>query len=107
MTEFAAEVSSPDPLYFQQASMLMLAFRFKGTRKVVASKLMATTDFQTELSEHLPVLEKVYPDYDVNAVEIVSYQKGTFFYDPWPGGMKLVEAYRSQRSEPAKLYEAA
>ena len=87
--------------------MLMLAFRFKGTRKVMASRLMATTDFQAELREYLPILEKTYPDYQISAIEIVSYQRGAFFYHPWPDGMKLVEAYRIQRSEGDGLDEAA
>lgn len=92
-------ISGPDPLYFQQASMLMLAFRFKGTRKVMASRLMATSDFIGELEAHLPILDKVYPDYTVNAVEIVSYQRGAFFYDPWPDGLELAKAHQSAQGK--------
>ena len=94
MSDTTTGIQKPDPLYFQQASMLMLAFRFKGTRKVMASRLMATSDFVGELEAHLPVLDKVYPDYTVNAVEIVSYQRGAFFYDPWPDGLKLAREHQ-------------
>ena len=92
------DVETPDPLYFQQASMLMLAFRFVGTRKVVASRLLVQDDFIGELLAHLPVLERVYADWEVAGVEIVSFQKGAFYYDEWPGAMEIVRAWRSQRS---------
>jgi hypothetical protein len=95
------EVDTPDPLYFQQASMLMLAFRFEGTRKVIASRLLIRDDFVAELVSHLPVLDRVYADWDVSAVEIVSFQKGAFYYDGWPGAMEIVKAYRRQTAEPA------
>jgi hypothetical protein len=94
MNDATAGIQKPDPLYFQQASMLMLTFRFKGTRKVMASRLMATSDFLGELEAHLPVLDQVYSDYTVNAVEIVSYQRGAFFYDPWPDGLKRAREYQ-------------
>lgn len=94
MSDSAPGIRKPDPLYFQQASMLMLAFRFKGTRKVMASRLMATSDFVGELEAHLPVLDKVYSDYTVNAVEIVSYQRGAFFYDPWPDGLQRAREHQ-------------
>lgn len=93
------EVDTPDPLYFQQASMLMLAFRFEGTRKVVASRLLIRDDFVAELVSHLPVLDRVYSDWNVSAVEIVSFQKGAFYYDGWPGAMEIVEAYRRQTED--------
>ena len=99
MSDPTAGISGPDPLYFQQASMLMLAFRFKGTRKVMASRLMETSDFIGELEAHLPILDKVYPDYTINAVDIVSYQRGAFFYDPWPDGLKLAKAYQQAQGK--------
>jgi|GEM_PF-2661524 len=71
--------------------MLMLSFRFKGTRKVVASRLMSSRDFRAELEAHLPVLDNLYSSYQVSAVEIISYQRGKFYYDPWPEGLKLVQ----------------
>ena len=95
------DVETPDPLYFQQASMLMLAFRFEGSRKVVASRLLLGDDFIHELVSHLPVLERVYPDWDVRGVEIVSFQKGAFYYDDWPGAMEIVRAWRAQRTTDA------
>lgn len=91
------DVETPDPLYFQQASMLMLAFRFEGTRKVVASRLLIRDDFVGELISHLPVLDRVYADWDVSAVEIVSFQKGAFYYDEWPAAMDIVRAHRRAR----------
>lgn len=99
MSDTHVGISGPDPLYFQQASMLMLAFRFKGTRKVMASRLMATIDFVGELEAHLPVLDKVYSDYTINAIEIVSYQRGAFFYDPWPDGLKLARAHQQAQGK--------
>ena len=99
MSDTPMGISGPDPLYFQQASMLMLAFRFKGTRKVMASRLMATTDFVSELEAHLPILDKVYSDYTINAVEIVSYQRGAFLYEPWPDGLKLAKAYQQAQGK--------
>lgn len=103
-----AAIDRPDPLYFQQASMLTLTFRFKGKRKLVASHLMETQDFVTELEAYLPVLAQSYPDQEVSAVEIVSYQKGDFFYDPWPGGLELVETwFETHRSEEEELHAAA
>lgn len=89
------DVTIPDALYFQQASLLMLAFKFEGTRKVVASRLLLRDDFVAELLAHLPVLDRVYADWRVSAVEIVSFQKGAFYYDEWPGAMKIVRAYRA------------
>lgn len=82
----------PDPLAFQQAAMLMLVFRFRNRRKLVASRLMETADFVGELEAHLPVLERLYGDLEVSGVEIVSYQNGRFYSDPWPGGLRLVQA---------------
>lgn len=93
------EIDKPDPLYFQQASMLMLTFRFEGTRKVVASRLLIRDDFVGELIDHLPVLDRVYPDWDVSAVEIVSFQKGAFYYDAWPEAMEIVRAYREHHDD--------
>lgn len=90
----SSDIKTPDPLYFQQASMLMLAFRFKGTRKLVASRLLIRDDFVAELIEHLPVLDRVYPDWEVSSVEIVSFQKGAFYYDEWPGAMEIVRAHQ-------------
>lgn len=86
--------------------MLMLSFRFEGTRKVVASRLLLRDDFVGELLEHLPVLDKVYPDWDVSAVQIVSFQKGAFYYDDWPGAMDVVQAYRQHHAEPQDEAEA-
>ena len=101
-------IDRPDPLYFQQASMLTLTFRFKGKRKLVASRLMESRDFVAELETYLPVLAASYPDHEVSAVEIVSYQKGDFFYDPWRGGLELVEAwFDTHRSEEEELDAAA
>lgn len=95
------KVKTPDPLYFQQASMLMLAFRFQGTRKVVASRLLTRDDFVAELIDHLPVLDRVYADWDVSGVEVVSFQRGAFYYDDWPDAMKIVRAYRQRQDEAA------
>lgn len=89
------DITVPNSLYFQQASLLMLAFRFKGTRKVVASRLLIRDDFVAELIAHLPVLDRVYSDWRVSSVEIVSFQKGAFYYDEWPDAMKVVRAYRA------------
>ena len=102
------DVETPDPLYFQQASMLMLAFRFEGSRKVVASRLLIRDDFVAELVSHLPVLERVYPDWDVRGVEIVSFQRGAFYYDEWPGAMEIVRAWSAHRaSEDAEPDDAS
>jgi hypothetical protein len=89
------DITVPNSLYFQQASLLMLLFRFKGTRKVVASRLLIRDDFLAELLAHLPVLDSVYSGWRVNSVEIVSFQKGAFYYDEWPDAMKVVRAYRA------------
>lgn len=89
-----AVVERPDPLVFQQASMLMLVFRFRGKRKLVASRLMESDDFEAELQAHLPVLERLYGDLEVSGVDVVSYQHGRFYTDAWPGGLRLIERFR-------------
>jgi hypothetical protein len=87
----ADEPRRPDPLYFQQASMLLLVFRFRGRRKLVVSRLMESDDFVAELAAHLPVLERLYGDLDVAAVDVVSYQHGRFYTDPWPDALAWIE----------------
>lgn len=87
-------VERPDPLVFQQASMLMLVFRFRGKRKLVASRLMESDDFVAELASHLPVLERLYGELDISGVDVVSYQHGRFYTDPWPGALRLIERLR-------------
>ncbi len=81
---------APDPLAFQQAALLMLVFRFRGKRSLVASRTLSGRDFVAELRAHAPVLERHYPHRRVSAVEIVSYQHGRFYADPWPGGLRLL-----------------
>lgn len=93
------DLATPDPLYFQQASMLLLVFRFRGRRKLVASRLMESRDFVAELSAHAPILDRFYGDLEVSGVDIVSYQRGRFFTDDWPDGPAWLERARS--SEPA------
>ncbi|MDZ7706570.1 MAG: hypothetical protein U5J97_01510 [Trueperaceae bacterium] len=88
------DVRLPDPLYFQQASMLLLVFRFRGRRKLVASRLMESDDFRGELAAHLPVLERLYGDLDVSGVDVVSYQHGRFYTDPWPDALRVIELLR-------------
>ena len=90
-----ADIAHPDPLAFQQASMLVLVFRFRGRRKLVASRLMESSDFGAELAAHLPVLDRLYGDLEVAGVDIVSYQHGRFYNDPWPGGVRLIERLRT------------
>lgn len=85
----------PDPLYFQQASMLLLVFRFRGRRKLVASRLMTSADFVGELAAHAPVLARLYGDLDVSAVDVVSYQHGRFYTDAWPDGVRCLERLRT------------
>jgi len=80
------DLATPDPLYFQQASMLLLVFRFRGRRKLVASRLMESRDFVAELEAHAPVLERFYGDLEVTGVDIVSYQHGRFYTDAWSDG---------------------
>jgi hypothetical protein len=82
----ADDLATPDPLYFQQASMLLLVFRFRGRRKLVASRLMESRDFVAELEAHAPVLDRFYGDLEVSGVDIVSYQHGRFYTDAWPDG---------------------
>lgn len=89
-----AAVERPDPLVFQQASMLMLVFRFRGKRKLVVSRLMESDDFEAELAAHVPVLERLYGDLEVSGVDVVSYQHKRFYTDPWPGGLRLLERLR-------------
>lgn len=84
-----------DPLTYQQASMLMLVFRFRGRRKLVASRLMTSTDFEGELAAHLPVLDRLYGELEVSGVEVVSYQRGRFFTDEWKGALRLITDLRS------------
>lgn len=91
-----AAIERPDPLVFQQASMLLLVFRFRGKRKLVASRLMESDDFEAELTAHLPVLERLYGDLEISGVDVVSYQHGRFYTDPWPGGLRLVERRRAE-----------
>lgn len=88
------DLNLPDPLYFQQASMLLLVFRFRGRRKLVASRLMESDDFAAELAAHLPVLERLYGELDVSGVDVVSYQHGRFYTDPWPDGVRYLERMR-------------
>lgn len=78
--------------------MLILLFHFRGTRKVVASRLMESLDFKAELEAFLPILDRHYGHYLVSAVNIVSYQRGDFFYDPWPEGLYLVQAHQAERN---------
>jgi len=91
------DVRLPDPLYFQQASMLLLVFRFRGRRKLVASRLMVSDDFRGELAAHLPVLDRLYGELEVSGVDVVSYQHGRFYTDPWPGALHLIELLREGR----------
>jgi hypothetical protein len=80
----------PDPLPYQQASMLMLVFRFRGKRKLVASHMMETSDFAFEVETFAPILMRHYGQYVVQAVDVVSYQRGGFYTDPWPDGLILL-----------------
>ena len=75
--------------------MLMLVFRFRGRRKLVASRLMVSSDFEAELAAHLPVLERLYGDLEVSGVDVVSYQHGRFYTDAWPGALRLIAQLRS------------
>ena len=84
-----------DPLTYQQASMLMLVFRFRGRRKLVASRLMTSADFEAELAAHLPVLDRLYGDLEVSGVEVVSYQRGRVYTDEWPGALRLIRDLRA------------
>ena len=86
-----ADLARPDPFAFQQASMLMLVFRFRGRRKLVASRLMESDDFVAELRAHLPVLARHYRGVEVSGVEVVSYQHGRFYTDPWPDALRLIQ----------------
>lgn len=99
------ELATPDPLYFQQASMLLLVFRFRGKRKLVASRLMESRDFVAELTAHAPVLERFYGAFHVSGVDIVSYQHGRFYTDAWSDG----PAWLAQLQEPGaqRTVEAA
>ena len=81
---------APDPLAFQSAALLLLVFRFRGKRSLVASRTLSSRDFVAELRAHAPVLERHYARRRVSAVEIVSYQHGRFYVDPWPGGLRLL-----------------
>jgi hypothetical protein len=90
------EPRRPDPLHFQQASMLLLVFRFRGRRKLVVSRLMESGDFVAELRAHLPVLERLYGELDVAAVDVVSYQHGRFYTDPWPEALAWIERLRGE-----------
>jgi hypothetical protein len=89
------DLQLPDPNYFQQASMLLLVFRFRGRRKLVASRLMESDDFADELAAHLPVLERLYAELEVSGVDVVSYQHGRFYTDPWPDGLRCLERLRT------------
>lgn len=93
MTE---DLALPDPLYFQQASMLLLVFRFRGRRKLVASRLMESADFPSELAAHAPILDRLYGDLEVSAVDVVSFQHGRFYTDPWPDGAALLARLRDR-----------
>lgn len=74
--------------------MVLLVFRFRGHRKLVASRVMTSRDFEAELAAHAPVLDRLYPGRDVAGVEIVSYQRGRFYADPWPDAMELLARLR-------------
>ena len=95
------DLTVPDPLYFQQASMLVLVFRFRGRRKLVASRLMESSDFEAELAAHAPILDRHYGDLEVSAVDVVSYQHGRYYTDPWPDGAALLGRLREPRGTPA------
>jgi len=90
-----SDLRLPDPLYFQQASMLLLVFRFQGRRKLVASRLMESDDFAAELAAHLPVLERRYGGLEVSGVDVVSFQHGRFYTDAWPDAVRLIEQLRA------------
>ncbi|MCH2666757.1 MAG: hypothetical protein MKZ59_02150 [Deinococcales bacterium] len=88
--------TSPNPNDYQRASMLILLFRFRGSRKLVASRLMEGQDFWAELKLFLPILEKHYKGHEVSMVEIVSYQAGGFYYDPWRDGLEYTQLYQTE-----------
>lgn len=90
------DLTLPDPLYFQQASMLVLVFRFRGRRKLVASRLMESSDFETELRAHAPILDRHYGSLEVSAVDVVSYQHGRYYTDPWPDGAAWLARLRDR-----------
>lgn len=94
------DLTPPDPLYFQQASMLLLVFRFRGRRKLVASRLMESRDFPAELAAHAPILDRHYGDLDVSAVDVVSYQHGRFYTDSWPDGAAWLARLRERPAAP-------
>lgn len=100
------DLTPPDPLYFQQASMLLLVFRFRGRRKLVASRLMESSDFPAELAAHAPILDRHYGDLEVSAVDVVSYQHGRFYTDPWPDGAAWLARLRERPEAPAATNEA-
>lgn len=95
------DLTVPDPLYFQQASMLVLVFRFRGRRKLVASRLMESSDFEAELAAHAPILDRHYGDLEVTAVDVVSYQHGRYYTDPWPDGAAWLARLREPPATPA------
>lgn len=100
------ELTYPDSLYFQQASMLLLVFRFRGRRKLVASRLMETPDFAAELEAHAPILDRHYGDLEVSAVDVVSYQHGRFYTDTWSDGAALLERLREPVDRSGRVDEA-
>ncbi|MEX2501520.1 MAG: hypothetical protein WD336_04020, partial [Trueperaceae bacterium] len=101
----AHDLALPDPLAFQRASLLLLVFRFQGKRTLVASRVMTSSDFAAELRAHVAILERYYGRHRVSAVEVVSYQHGRFYADPWPDGRRLLErlapTLRTDRSDGA------
>tara|TARA_B100000686_G_C15928616_1_gene543148 strand:- start:47 stop:304 length:258 start_codon:yes stop_codon:yes gene_type:complete len=56
---------------------------------------METFDFWAELKYFLPILEKHYRGHEVSMVEIVSYQGGGFYYDPWPHGLDYAKSFQA------------
>ena len=80
--------------------MLILLFRFRGSRKLVASRLMEGQDFWAELKLFLPILEKHYKGHEVSMVEIVSYQAGGFYYDPWREGLEYTQLFQADNLVP-------
>lgn len=101
------DLTLPDPLYFQQASMLVLVFRFRGRRKLVASRLMESSDFETELRAHAPILDRHYGALEVSAVDVVSYQHGRYYTDPWPDGAAWLARLRERPERPTGASDAA
>jgi hypothetical protein len=79
-----------DPYLLQRYSMFVLRFSFEGSRNACASRLLASGDVVAELGAAVPVLERLYPDRRVRAVEIAAYDRGQFDYYTWDEGLKIL-----------------